>query len=196
MFSTRPITSTFHLAEHLESPCARPANSRPLGVETTTAPVSGTVCHQPESTTSPVPGGQIDDQEFKLAPFNLAAKIGGTIWCSHGPRITMGWSARPAGQWQMNFTPCATAARCGPRHHVGRSATCPSCRHIRPVDVGSSSPTDGQLDQRHRRFTRRWSCPRRPLPLPRPPHTSRPAWLRPLRRSCSCMSHQFSCCCC
>ena len=130
MFSTRPITSTFtwrNISIALRASCKLTS----LGVETTTAPVSGTVCTS-ESTTSPVPGGRSTIRKSS-SPHSTCCKNWRTIWCSMGPRITMGWSPGASRPMEMNFTPCATS---GP---MRSSPTMLGARDM-PIMIGTFGP--------------------------------------------------------
>src|SRR6185437_3176880 len=75
------------------------------GVETTTAPVSGTVCTS-EITVSPVPGGKSTSRKSS-SPHSTCCKHCRMIWCSIGPLITIGLSPGDRKPTDITFTPCA-----------------------------------------------------------------------------------------
>ena len=91
MFSTMPSTGTSTL-RNMAMPRRASISARSCGVETITAPASGT-CWAMVSWASPVPGGMSTTSTSSVAPLDLAQHLGDGADITIGPRQIIGVSS-------------------------------------------------------------------------------------------------------
>ena len=101
-----PTISTFicrNISTALRASCSETSE----GVETTMAPVRGTVCTS-ESAMSPVPGGRSTTRKSSC-PHSTSPRNCFTIWCNIGPRQMIGLSPGLRKPTEMTFSPKASS---------------------------------------------------------------------------------------
>ena len=164
--------------EHLECFARILGSATSEPVETTTAPVSGTVCTS-EITTSPVPGGRSTIRKSSL-PHSTCCRNCRMIWCQHWPAHYHRLIAR-RNQTDRDELHAMRQYRINPvvGHNVRLPHRSEHHRHVRPINVKRRSARllYPSLPSATARFTAtRGLTHDAPLPLPhRHPHTTLPA---------------------
>ena len=102
MFSTIPSTGTF-TRRNMFRPLRASISARSCGVDTITAPASGTCCAM-VSWASPVPGG-ISTTMMSSSPQATSRNICVRADCTIGPRQIIGVSSSTRKPMDMTFTP-------------------------------------------------------------------------------------------